>query len=66
MSVLPCNHIYPMIRPRKACKRPCHDCPFRADRPGWQSPAQAENNKTYLLNPFGVAICHQTGIELAT
>jgi hypothetical protein len=48
------------MRPTKACKRPCHDCPFRTDILRYQSYADVASNITSLLNARGITACHQT------
>lgn len=44
-------------------KRPCADCPFRADRPqqkGWLGYQRAKEISTHVLQENGVFPCHKT------
>lgn len=44
-------------------KRPCADCPFRADRPrqkGWLGYRRAREISTHVLQDNGVFQCHKT------
>lgn len=48
------------LRPTQACKKPCHDCPFRMDIRRYQSHADVASNLVAVLRERNVAVCHQT------
>lgn len=51
-------------QPTTACRRPCHDCPFRSDIVAYQSRDDVTRNLEALLRPERVAVCHQTSKAL--
>lgn len=50
----------PDASPDRHCRRPCHDCPFRADIPPYQHEADVERNLLHLINRRRLAVCHHT------
>lgn len=54
------SHLQTPFIPLRACKKPCHDCPFRADHPPYQTREDMVNNLAWTFDPECVAICHHS------
>lgn len=61
MSVNPPSTMTPFpARPKTAGVRPCYDCPFRSDIPGYSTVEDVRRNSEELRSITGIAACHHS------
>lgn len=58
--------LIPKIEPGHACKKPCHDCPYRKDIAAYSSSEDVANNVSWIAlakpNDEGfIPVCHHSG-----